>query len=512
MLVAAVAGAGLVAWWALRDRGDKSGAPKVAATDERAQDPWAGEPEGSPGLRRRPVSGLRTRQPGPPAQVSGVVRLAGAGTPVAGAEVAFMNESGESTVTADGSGRYTALVATGVRWKVHARTDEAVGYPESVEVSAAGLTRDLEVQALATVRGRVIDGLGAVVPGADVNIEVTGSDRNLLESAVALSTQSDDAGRFELRALAGSAKVRAARGMTQGLATIASMAPGATVDVEVRVQAPVRVHGIVVDRESRPQGGATIKALAALEPGIGYERKQVTVDASGAFELEMPAGWVRLEASVGGERAPVWSQSIAAGATVDDVRLVVSPGEILHGRVVTADGSAVVGARVRLVSAAGYSTFDASSGGDGRFELSVPERGGYVVKVRHSEGYAQRQVDAWGEAEQFVMQRFGRLVIKVAGATSDARVQIDQFVPAGEAAPRAPAEASFRGGRDSIAVENLEPGHYKLTVSAAGNAPVGVEVDVPAEGTAQLDVKLEPAPINPSKLGAVAVRQEARPC
>ena len=507
-LLAAVAVVGCVAWLVLRPRAASTPDDRVDTAGEPAADPWVTPDHvGKPGFRRAPATGLRVRLPGPPAQVTGVVRLAGIGTPVAGAEVAFMNESGESTVTADGSGRYAIQVATGVRWKVHARTDDAVGYPEPFEVTGPSAVRDLELQQLATVRGRVIDGQGQAVSGADVNLEVDGSARNLLESAVALSAQSDAAGRFELRALPGGAKVRAARGMAQGLVALGAVPAGATVDVVVRVQAPVRLRGQVVDRERQPQPGATIKALAALEPGV-YERVQLTADARGAFAVEMPAGWVRLEASVaGGDRAPVWNQSITAGTTVEDIRLVVSAGEIVRGKVVTPDGTPVVGARVRLVAAG---TFEAFTSGDGRFELSVPERIPYRVKVRHSDGYVQRDVPTWGDDEQFVMPRFGRLVIKVAGATADAKVQIDGFVPAGEAAARPPTEASFRGSREAIAVENLEPGRYRMTVTAAGAAAVGVEVDVPAAGTAELSVDL--APSGPGKLGARPPGVEAWPC
>ena len=510
-LIAAVAGASVVAWLALRGGGEEKVATRaVGGGGAAAGDPWAaGDRPGKPGFKRSgSAPGLHLRVPGPPAQVTGLVRLAGAGTPVAGAEVAFMNETGESTVTADGSGRYTIQVASGVRWKVHARTGDAVGYPEPFEVTGATAVRDLEIQALVTVRGRVVDSAGRVVAGADVNIEVEGSARNLLESAFAMSTQSDAAGRFELRALAGGARVRAARGMAQGLATIANIAAGATADVEIRVQAPVRLRGTVVDRETRPQAGATIKALAALEPGV-YERKQVTAGSDGSFELELPTGWVRLEAAAGGERAPVWSQSLTEGAVIDNLQLVVGAGEVVRGQVVTSDGTPVVGARVRLVAA---TTFDAFTSGDGRFEMSVPERIPYLVKVRHSDGYVQRQVATWGEDERFVMPRFGHLIIKVAGAGADAKVQLDSFVPAGEAGARPPAEASFRGSRDVITVDNLEPGHYRMTVTAPGSAPIGVEAEVPADGTAELDVRLEPAAVGAGKLGALVVVTEARPC
>ena len=117
VLVTALAGVAAIAWFVMRGDGDhaKKQPADNAATEAGSKDAWAGEQAGTPGFRRRPSTGLLRREPGPPAQVTGVVRFAGTGTPVAGAEVAFMNDSGESTVTADGSGRYTALVASGVQ-------------------------------------------------------------------------------------------------------------------------------------------------------------------------------------------------------------------------------------------------------------------------------------------------------------------------------------------------------------------------------------------------------------
>jgi hypothetical protein len=525
-LIAAVAAFGLVAWYLTRGGGEAKTGASVAG-DGSAVDPWGAtgpEAPDTPSLRRgAQTPGLRSRAPGPPAHVTGVVRLAGAGTPVAGAEVAFMNETGESTVTADGSGRYAIDVASGVRWKVHARTDEAVGYPEVFEARGPTAVRDLEIARLGTVSGKVIDNQGLAVAGAEVTVEIEGGDRNLLESAVTLSTESDGQGAFELRALPGTFRVRAARGMAQGVIRVGPLEPGATLLTTVRVLWPVRIRGQVVDRESRPQAGAAIKALAALEPGI-YERRSLTAGADGRFDLELPAGWVRIEATAGrGERAPVWNRSLAPGAAIDDVTLVVSAGEVLRGKVVTAEGIPVVGARVRLVAA---TTFDTTTGGDGHFEVSVPERIPYLVKVRHSDGYLQRQVAAWGDDEAFVMPRFGSLRIKVAGATGDARLRVDRFVPAGEAAPRAPADVSFRGSKHAIEVDNLEPGHYRLVISAPGAGEAAVEVDVPPAGSAEATVTLAAidgrtgglGPVAPALAGARATlgssgaAKEARPC
>jgi hypothetical protein len=140
-LIAALAGIGLIAWFVVRRDGDKPAAAPTAAAP--GADPvMSGGPVDPTGKLRRPApTPLRVRVPGPPVQVTGTVRLALSGTPVAGAEVAFMNETGETTATTDGSGQYTLKVASGVRWKVHARTDNAVGYPEAFQATGPTAVR-----------------------------------------------------------------------------------------------------------------------------------------------------------------------------------------------------------------------------------------------------------------------------------------------------------------------------------------------------------------------------------
>ena len=170
-----------------------------------AADPWA-QPAGQD-RRTLPADlpaslGLRMKKGGPPVTISGTVRLAPGGTPVAEAEVAFMSDLGENTAITDGSGRYTIKIASGIRWKVHARSEKAVGYPEAIE-PAADAVRDLEVHPTAAIKGKVVDARGSAASGATVAIEVDAADRGLLEAALPMSTVADSGGRFELAAVPG---------------------------------------------------------------------------------------------------------------------------------------------------------------------------------------------------------------------------------------------------------------------------------------------------------------------
>ena len=463
--LAALVGAVLVA----RGRGGGKTSKPSAAT---GADPWASgaaaTDPGKPGLALPALSsklGLRMRGGGPPVTVSGTVRLAPGGTPVAEAEVAFMSELGENTAISDGSGRYTIRVASAIRWKVHARTDRAVGYPEALEPTA-DTVRDLDVHPTSIVRGKVVDTRGAAIDGATVNIEVEAADRALLEAAMGLSTVADAGGRFELRSVPGSLKVRASKGLVQGVAQVSALAPGDTIDLTITVLEPITIDGRVVDGAGAPVAGAKVLCAATLAPGGPTDRLTFETGADGSFVARAPAGWVRFEARKDFDLSPAVAQQYTSGERRALTLTLAAPAS-LRGKVIAADGTPVIGAKVRLVANAVY---DGVSNSDGSFEIGAPGGQSYLVKVKHSDGYAERTIAAWNDEPTFVLRRFGAVTVSIKGEPGAVTAQIDSFVPAGERTPRAPAEARFRGLTGQVTLTSLEPGTYDLTVAteAAG--------------------------------------------
>ncbi len=483
------------------DPGESSAAPGAA----NANDPWA-----APASARRlgGTGAVRNQAGGPPVQVTGTVRIAGAGTPVAGAEVAFMSSSGEITAIADASGRYAIEVPSGIWWKVHARSDKAVGLPEPFHATAP-TTRDLELRSVSTIRGRVVDARGAAVSGAVVNLEIESGARALLESSMALSAETERDGRFELPSLPGTVTVRASRGMAQGLAQASVTDTPAT--VEIRLDDPVTVRGTVVDSAGDAVPNVTVTALSTIGAAGINEKQRFDTNAIGTFEVTMPAGHVRLEARGAGMRSPAWVEYLGSGQRRDDVRLTLAEEQVLRGKVVTPDGLAVAGARVRLVSAV---SFDAITASDGSFEVKVPEVVSYLVKVKHSAGNLQRRVDAWNVAgdERFVLLPFGSLEIKAQNAGGDVTLSIDAFVPADGSGARPPAEASYKGPPAGVVVPTIEPGTYDFTVSTPGMKPVALRGVVVGSAPSVVPVAFE-------KLGAAwlpprrgATTRRAQPC
>lgn len=479
-------------------RGSSSGPAKPAGSAATA-DPWAGNGAADPTRPRQlptdPAAFLKLRPAGPPVVVTGLVTLAPGGTPVAGAEVAFMNETGENTAIADAAGRYSIKVASGVRWKVHARSDQAVGYPETFVPSSTDAVRDLEIHPTARVRGHVRDARGAVVGGAVVSIEVDPANRGLLESALPMSTTTDDGGAYELAALPGAILVKGARGMQQGVGAAATLAPGETAEVDVALRDAIAVNGHVVHADGSPVPGAKIRAATTISPGGPTEKLELDADGAGAFALTMPAGWVRLEARSGGDRSPTSAQWVDSGGRLDDVTITIAAPVAMRGKIVTADGTPVGGASVRLSANA---TYDGVSHPDGTFAIDAPEGQAFLVKIKHSDGSVTRQVPAWNGEETFVLHSFGAIELAMLNdppIAGDVTVTVTSFLPDGESVARAPAESSFRGAGKQIHLANLEPGRYDLTVAAKGYAaatlprvlvkdggsrPVPVRLDAPA--------------------------------
>lgn len=479
----------------------------TSASGSGAADPWAAP---AAGRRVGGVAGsIKNKLGGPPVMVTGTVRIAGAGTPVAGAEVAFMNTSGEITAIADASGRYAIEVPSGIWWKVHARSDKAVGLPEPFQATGP-TTRDLELHQVSTIRGRVVDARGSVASGAEVNLEVEQGARALLESSMALSAETDGAGRFELPALPGAVTLRASRGMAQGLATatVPSDGGGKTLEIEIRIDDPVRVRGTVVDAEGNGVPGVTVNALSTLAAGGINQRERFETNTVGQFEMTMPAGYLRLEARGAGKRAPTWVEELKSGQELVDVKLTLVDEQALRGRVVTPDGLAVVGAKVRLIAASSY---DAITGSDGTFEVRVPEVVSYLVKIKHSAGEIQHRVEAWNVDgdEQFLLLPFGSLEVRAQNAGGDVTVSIDAFVPADGSGARAPAEPSYKGPPAGVVVPAMEPGTYDFTVSSPGMKPIALHGVVVGPAPAVVPVAFE-------KLGAVGMMlrsaRRAQPC
>ena len=225
------------------------------------------------------------------------------------------------------------------------------------------------------LRGVVVDGAGAPIPGAEVAASVDGNPRPL-------RTVSGPDGRFALPGFAaGDGLLVGAR--APGFAP--SMAGGARAggeEVRIVLLPPARLAGRVRSSAAEPRPGARVRILLRF-PGVAKPLggMEVRADEEGNFLFEgLPA--------VPGTAEAAWKEA-ASGPVEFDLReagggsgldLVVDEGPAISGRVVDAGGNPVEGIRVRARRADG-TTAVARTREDGTFTLPGLAAEAYRVTV-----------------------------------------------------------------------------------------------------------------------------------
>ncbi len=149
------------------------------------------------------------------------------------------------------------------------------------------------------------------------------------------------------------------------------------------------VSGQVVDEggEPVPRARVSLRGQAPPPGTVGVELrtldapKSVVTDQRGSFVIEeLPPAKVEIEASAAGfQPARPQYLEIPAAGSLEDLRLVLERGAVLEGRVVTAEGEPVAGARVRVGESA------ASSDADGIFSIEGVPLGRQLLVAVHPE-------------------------------------------------------------------------------------------------------------------------------
>jgi hypothetical protein len=214
------------------------------------------------------------------------------------------------------------------------------------------------------------------------------------------------------------------------------------------------VRGSVVDPEGRPLEAQLMASEKDTRGGPGASARS---GPDGRFELGLEPGEWGLTARVQGYSAAPLPLSVSESG-LDDVRLVLSPGRPLRGRVVDVNGRGVVGATVGIRAPGVLQPF-VESGPDGRFEIaSVPDAeltlsawtalGAFalraavrpsdeevVLRLRPGARLRARVVGEDGApvASAFVAPRFagGAMIQMAQPATTDSAGLVELRVPAG---------------------------------------------------------------------------------
>lgn len=356
-------------------------------------------------------------------EISYAVTVLDADGPVAGAEVVVHGaDVGERALAplvgaarTDAAGIATVVAPDGA--VIEARRGLARG--RAAVDAAAQVTRRVEITLTSpppelsgalTIEGRVIDEAGQAIAGASVvGVAERSSRSNVADLHPPLSSTSDVRGRFVLgHADAATYRLEVRHA---GHATARARAEAGAREVEVVLHdgAVLRVH--VVDAET---GSSVVAASVVVERAIGPLVVEPLAlgagyDGEGIVEVDgLPLGPARVVAAAPGY-APSAPLEVTLGPGTSDVDVSLGRGATIVGRVTSADGTPLSGARVslesRLEPGASAAPIEASvvSDDDGDFTLrGVPE--------------GLRSIAVWAEGHH------GRLrsgIVVTDGATTD---------------------------------------------------------------------------------------------
>lgn len=245
------------------------------------------------------------------AAVAGRVIVAGTGAPYTdGTVVLLEGETALGTAALDEQGGYRFDHVPAGRFRVRLSDGHAES-PASIEVAVDGQgearAADLRVPAGRLLRGRVIDGAGHPVPGAEIDLVSAGGGFQLSDAE-----RTDEQGRYTLGRYSGEVTLRAfAEGMVGERMVVAEVPGSDEQEVELRVSAERRVGGVVRGPNGAPRGGVR----------VGCDGKERTTGPAGRFELACSERATSLRLDDGGAIRSVPVALRAEGEIYLDVRL-----------------------------------------------------------------------------------------------------------------------------------------------------------------------------------------------
>lgn len=300
--------------------------------------------------------------------VDGRVFDVASGESLAGVEVVFRVRFGvgENASTSESDGTY-ALEVKPNWYRVFAFGDRVFGLvdkPVPVTRHAEAVTFDIPATRLARIRGTVVDGSGAAVPGATVRFEsrfergsYTSDQMNLYMPGTA---ESDGAGGFVLDVIPGEVVLTAELDGAVGRAQIVAepspgtgpgaTGPGSEQTVTIVLDPSVTIAGQVVGSGDQPIAEARVQA-SLRQPGVrGTIERDAVAGPDGRFTIDrLSPGQVSLVAKSDGlGSSEVVSEILTSGDSLDVLLTIDDPVD-LAGRIVDTAGAPIAGAKVLAV-------------------------------------------------------------------------------------------------------------------------------------------------------------------
>lgn len=352
-----------------------------------------------------------------------------------------------------------------------------------------------------TLRGRVVDGVGRPVLGAEIHLDraeagpAARSSRPRRPAAL-----SDDRGRFLLDGLVAGEQVTLVVEAAGCLArSLRGVPVGGDDEVTVALRRTAALAGRVVDGEERPVAGARV-AVAwpnylpdyGTQFRLGDRAREVTrTDAGGSFEVagEPGAAEIRVEAAGFVVPEPVTVEVGGAGPG-EEIWIVLERGAVLAGRVTTLDGEPLSPVRVSVGGAAGFSD------GEGRYRLEGVAPGAWLAVAWHGDLdplTEELQIEAGVNRHDWIFPPGARVAGHVRNEHGERVVGAKvTLARRSEAAPREYRTLSDLDG--GFAFPRVAAGRYELETSRRGYAPSPVvgPIDVGDRALEGLELVLPP--------------------
>jgi protocatechuate 3,4-dioxygenase beta subunit len=442
--------------------------PGGASTKPAAR-PAAGSPGAALDVRDLEVAADHDPDPVGHLRLEGQV-IDDAGAPVAGATVTIDVRPPRIAITGDdGSFAIDGLLAT--RYTLIARAGDAAGGPVKVQVSETADPVIITVRAAAIVRVRVVAAADrAPIAGAAVE----------LRSFETRQTQTDGEGIARFTGVLPWRYTVAASAPGYGPAyeLIAVASAGQELPLELALSPGVRVAGHVVDDAGAPIAAAHVdfeRTTDAQSDRPNAGRDGVATDASGAFAFPaLAAGSYRFVAGddvhAQGAAGPIVVDGVHA---IDDVRIVLSAGAAIAGRVVHPDGTPAAGAVVRIApkeNASRPAPRQVAAGADGAFRMAgLPRQAVYVVAFGGDASSETLELDLAAMPERADVVITLGITGVIAGVVVDA---------AGE-----PVESAQVAAFPQLGAEVVETARLRTTATAATDGAGGFRLAGLPDGT-----------------------------
>ena len=373
----------LVYWFGFRD--SSSAKPKVAPVVQTPANPIVKAEQApktaSQGSANRNVEVNYQDDPEGSLRLEGQV-ITTEDDPVAGAMVALDSRPPRFTKTdEDGSFYFDKLVAR--NYDIVAQAEEGAAGPVTARLSETNDPVILVLRSGGTVRVRVLEAGGGEL--ADANVELRG---------IAVQTATTDASglaSFTQVPVSRYDVVASAPGFAPQRSAVVVSRAGAAADVSLTLRAGAKVSGVVLGPEGKPVAGAQVLYQGASDWSVRADARldHVLSEADGSFAIAaLPRGSFRFVAD-----AKNYAQGSSDVVALDGesettgVEIRLEPSAVLRGRVLSAAGTPVAAARVRVgVKGAGMvrgGVRQAYTDEEGKYEIRELRRRPHEVVALH---------------------------------------------------------------------------------------------------------------------------------